>query len=380
MQAHRAQQLARSCAAPGNRQSLWRSQPATWHPSSWPQQSAAAPATGASQNSSHYTAPFAHLHLPSSLTSSTTAALHHRWSTRSMCTASTAEQQLPSDEASHAASTTASTTAQPHSSTQQHPPGASSQQDDSTPDSCTAAASPPASPSSSLSSSDDTDSDSSSPAAGSRPRRADKGRPYPLMLSRPIGPFSYRLVLGYDGTDYCGFQLQRSRPTVQGMLEQALTTRLQHSRDYINVRGAGRTDAGVHARGQVGAAWALAHAICWRSRSCRECRCRSVARDSAWQWREPPLQLLTRASARVVLLPLGCTEHIAHEVDILHGPTRAPPASPSAELHRMEPAHCPCLSLTPTLLLPPPAGGPVLHRQGAAAGPPALPDQPPAAT
>jgi tRNA pseudouridine38-40 synthase len=61
----------------------------------------------------------------------------------------------------------------------------------------------------------------------------------------------YRLTLAYDGTDFLGWQLQRpgAGRTVQGVLEEALA-RLAERRRVIVV-GAGRTDAGVHALGQV---------------------------------------------------------------------------------------------------------------------------------
>lgn len=58
----------------------------------------------------------------------------------------------------------------------------------------------------------------------------------------------YRAVVAYDGTAYQGFQTQAGAATIQGALETALTQVLKQP---ARVVGAGRTDAGVHASGQV---------------------------------------------------------------------------------------------------------------------------------
>lgn len=59
---------------------------------------------------------------------------------------------------------------------------------------------------------------------------------------------NYRITLAYDGTDFAGWQLQTGQPTIQGELERALE-KIEGA--PVTVHAAGRTDAGVHAEGQV---------------------------------------------------------------------------------------------------------------------------------
>jgi tRNA pseudouridine38-40 synthase len=57
-----------------------------------------------------------------------------------------------------------------------------------------------------------------------------------------------KITAAYDGTDFSGWQNQKERRSVQGELEKALGTLHKHP---VALTGAGRTDAGVHARGQA---------------------------------------------------------------------------------------------------------------------------------
>ena len=59
----------------------------------------------------------------------------------------------------------------------------------------------------------------------------------------------FRIVVEYDGTDFSGWQRQIGQRTIQATLEDAIR---DMTGETVFVRGAGRTDAGVHADGQVG--------------------------------------------------------------------------------------------------------------------------------
>lgn len=63
--------------------------------------------------------------------------------------------------------------------------------------------------------------------------------------------------MAYDGTRYCGFQRQvPTQPTIQGEIERALE---KVAAETIAITGAGRTDSGVHARGQI-----ISFELAWR--------------------------------------------------------------------------------------------------------------------
>tara|TARA_B100000029_G_scaffold433322_1_gene446087 strand:- start:395 stop:1135 length:741 start_codon:yes stop_codon:yes gene_type:complete len=61
-------------------------------------------------------------------------------------------------------------------------------------------------------------------------------------------PRNFKLTIEYDGTDYSGWQIQKNNMTVQGEIEYALQKIFQQNK--IKLTGAGRTDAGVHAKEQ----------------------------------------------------------------------------------------------------------------------------------
>lgn len=71
----------------------------------------------------------------------------------------------------------------------------------------------------------------------------------PAGMHLPPGQRRVAMLVRYDGTDFCGWQRQPNGRTVQEVLENALSK--LNSDSPVSVTGAGRTDSGVHARGQV---------------------------------------------------------------------------------------------------------------------------------
>jgi tRNA pseudouridine38-40 synthase len=69
----------------------------------------------------------------------------------------------------------------------------------------------------------------------------------------------YRAIVEYDGTDFLGFQIQARGRTVQGEIEKSLR---QVTQVATRIEGAGRTDSGVHATGQV-----IAFNVIWKHSS-----------------------------------------------------------------------------------------------------------------
>jgi tRNA pseudouridine38-40 synthase len=57
-----------------------------------------------------------------------------------------------------------------------------------------------------------------------------------------------RLVLAFEGAAYCGWQIQKNQPTIQGLVSEAVS---RITGERIQLTGSGRTDAGTHARGLV---------------------------------------------------------------------------------------------------------------------------------
>lgn len=61
--------------------------------------------------------------------------------------------------------------------------------------------------------------------------------------------YRYKIIMAYDGTDFAGYQTQINADTVQDTVEKALTKMAKG--EFVRIHAASRTDAGVHAKGQV---------------------------------------------------------------------------------------------------------------------------------
>lgn len=59
---------------------------------------------------------------------------------------------------------------------------------------------------------------------------------------------TYKMLIAYDGTNYCGWQVQPNGISIQELIQKAMSVIL---RQEVTIVASGRTDAGVHARGQV---------------------------------------------------------------------------------------------------------------------------------
>ncbi len=78
-------------------------------------------------------------------------------------------------------------------------------------------------------------------------RKKDAPAKEKIFNAIPAGMTRYRCIVAYDGTDFFGWQSQAGGNAIQDILEK----RLEHiTREKVRVHGSGRTDSGVHAKGQ----------------------------------------------------------------------------------------------------------------------------------
>lgn len=104
---------------------------------------------------------------------------------------------------------------------------------------------------------------------------------------------NYRITIAYDGTDYQGWQWQDDKPTIQRVISLALE---KIAGAPVTIHGAGRTDSGVHAEGQV-ASFRLARE--WEGRRLRDAINGNLPRDIRVLAAEPvPDEFQARFSAR----------------------------------------------------------------------------------
>ncbi|XP_038875518.1 tRNA pseudouridine synthase A 1 isoform X3 [Benincasa hispida] len=88
-------------------------------------------------------------------------------------------------------------------------------------------------------------------ASSSSSRGSPNAEDSSCIIAPPFPSFKWRLLIAYDGTRYAGWQYQRSPPTIQCLIEEALIGATKLERKDLHLVGASRTDKGVHAWGQV---------------------------------------------------------------------------------------------------------------------------------
>ena len=132
---------------------------------------------------------------------------------------------------------------------------------------------------------------------------------------------TFRMTLQYDGTDFLGWQTQSDGGTVQDVIEVCLRRILGHP---VRVHGAGRTDRGVHARGQV-ASFSTANRIA-PERLFQGLNALLPPEVAAIDWAEAPVRFHARHSARSreyayqIWRPLVCSPFSRRFVYHLHRP------------------------------------------------------------
>lgn len=77
----------------------------------------------------------------------------------------------------------------------------------------------------------------------------EKNKTHPFIGDRMKK--NYKMILSYDGTRYLGWEHQPGKETIQGKLEEVLSRMINVPKEELEIIGAGRTDAGVHAKGMA---------------------------------------------------------------------------------------------------------------------------------
>jgi len=134
----------------------------------------------------------------------------------------------------------------------------------------------------------------------------------PESKAHAVEARTYRATVEYDGTAYFGFQRQRAGvPSIQAELEKALAQIVGHP---VRVTGAGRTDTGVHALGQV-----ISFTIEWPDKHGLVALQRAMNANLS-----PDVVVLRLAEARPGFHPRFDARRRTYEYHILNAPVRRP--------------------------------------------------------